>query len=88
MYSFRQLQPTEDLWKQIEKSPDATCFHTSAWGQHLQNTYHYNLFIVEITSECACGGGGSLVFASAKDTFMHHQWEQELIHKGLLLYQK
>lgn len=57
MYLFRQLQPTEDLWKQIEKSPDATCFHTSAWGQHLQNTYHYNLFIVEITSECACGGG-------------------------------
>lgn len=36
MYTFRQIHLTIELWKHIEKSLDATCFHTQTWYQHLQ----------------------------------------------------
>lgn len=56
MYTFRHIQPTMELWERIESSEDATCFHTKAWYKHLQNTYHYKPFLVEISSEDIVGG--------------------------------
>ena len=87
MYTFRHIQPTMELWERIESSEDATCFHTKAWYKHLQNTYHYKPFLVEISSEDIVGGC-FVAFVNLVDISMHHQWEQVHIHRGLLLLEQ
>lgn len=40
MYQFKFIQPTNEIWTQIEASCDSTCFHTKEWNTYLKRIGH------------------------------------------------
>ena len=40
MYQFKFIQPTNEIWTQIEASCDSTCFHTKEWNAYLKRIGH------------------------------------------------
>ena len=45
MYDFKLINPTENIWKEIENSVDSTCFHSQAWYTYLKRIGHRPLIL-------------------------------------------
>lgn len=45
MYQFKIIQPTQEIWKEIENSSDSTCFHTQKWNTYLKRIGHRPIMI-------------------------------------------
>ena len=45
MYQFKKIQPTKDIWNEIENSFDSTCFHTYEWNDYLKKIGHKLIYL-------------------------------------------
>lgn len=49
-YQFEIIKPTSQEWRQIETSPDYTCFHTQGWYNYLEKLGRH-LLVVKIAAD-------------------------------------
>ena len=52
IYTFKEIQPTKDIWNEIESSLDSTCFHTYEWTRYLKKIGHKPIYLSIYLSIC------------------------------------
>ena len=45
MYHFEKIQPTKEIWNEIENSFDSTCFHSQKWHRYLKRIGHKPIYL-------------------------------------------
>ena len=45
MYQFKTIEPSPEVWEEIEKSNDSTVFHSFKWHCYLKRIGHKPIYL-------------------------------------------